>query len=105
MSHDWRSGADAQATIAVYMGAEAAPDLAKALVTAGRATSTPVAMVERAGAADASLTMTSLGALTSGPITTHGGPVLIVVGEVAAAAQTQASNASDCFREHASRTA
>jgi len=102
MALDWCSGADPEATLAVYMGAEAAPDLAKALVTAGRAISTPVAIIERAGAADAQLTTTSLGVLTAGPITTHGGPVLIVVGEVAAAAQTQASNASDCFRERAS---
>ena len=102
MAHDWRSGADPEATIAVYMGGEAAPDLAKALVTAGRTTSTPVAVIERAGAADARLTTTSLGLLTAGTFTTHGGPVLIVVGEVAAAARTQASNASDGLRERAS---
>ncbi|MDR7229671.1 uroporphyrin-III C-methyltransferase [Caulobacter sp. BE264] len=102
MAHDWRSGADPEATLAVYMGAEAAPDLARALVAAGRTISTPVAVIERAGAADARLTTTSLAALTAGPITTHGGPVLIVVGEVAAAAQAQASNASDGFRERAS---
>lgn len=98
---DWRSGADAEATIAIYMGGEAAPDLAKALVTAGRATSTPVAVIERAGAADARLTTTSLGTLTSGPVPTCGGPVLIVVGEVAALAQDQTSKAVERLRDWA----
>lgn len=96
---DWRSGGDVEATIAVYMGGEAAPDLAKALIAAGRTTSTPVAMIERAGGVDARLNRTSLGALTSGPIPTQGGPVLIVVGEVAAAAQDQNSKASELLRD------
>lgn len=83
---DWRVGGDPEATVAVYMGAEAAPALARALIDAGRAVSTPVAAVERAGDPRSRLTLTTLGALTAGPIATEGGPLLIVVGEVAAGA-------------------
>jgi uroporphyrin-III C-methyltransferase len=88
---DWRTSADLEATLAVYMGGEAAPDLAKALIAAGRPASTPVALVERAGAPAARLTSTSLGALTAGPVANEGGPLLIVVGEVAAAAHVAAA--------------
>lgn len=84
---DWRAGADPEATLAVYMGGEAASNLAKALIAAGRPPSTPVAVVERAGAPEARLTPTSLAALTLGPLANEGGPLLIVVGEVAAAAR------------------
>ncbi|ATC32124.1 uroporphyrinogen-III C-methyltransferase [Caulobacter vibrioides] len=98
---DWRVGADPEVTIAVYMGSRVAPDFAKALVVAGRASSTPVAVVERAGATDARLTTTFLGALTSKSVETDGGPVLIVVGDVALAAQDQGGMDTDLSRERA----
>ncbi|ADG10521.1 uroporphyrinogen-III C-methyltransferase [Caulobacter segnis] len=84
IADDWRVGADPEATVAIYMGVEAAPRLAKALMAAGRAPSTPVAAVENAGAQHARLTVTTLVDLRDGLISTTGGPVLIVVGEVAA---------------------
>lgn len=86
MAGDWRMGGDPEATVAVYMGAEAAPALARALMAEGRAASTPVAAVESAGAPDARLTTTTLAALAADPLRTTGGPLLVVVGEVAAAA-------------------
>jgi len=79
---DWRLGADPEATLAVYMGAEAAPQLARALISAGRSPSTPVATVESAGSPHARFASTSLADLAQGPIAAEGGPLLIVVGEV-----------------------
>lgn len=98
---DWRSGADAEATLAVYMGGEAAQALARALIVAGRPPATPVAVIEQAGAPGARLTTTSLGALTVRPIETDGGPVLIVVGDVAEAARDHLNPGSGLLRERA----
>jgi uroporphyrin-III C-methyltransferase len=92
---DWRVGADPEATVAVYMGAEAAPSLARALIAAGRSPSTPVATVESAGAPHARMTPTTLADLTDGVAPTAGGPLLIIVGEVAAAATAQPHVATD----------
>lgn len=86
MPGDWRMGGDPEATVAVYMGAEAAPALARALMAEGRAGRTPVVAVENAGAPHARLTETSLADLGAAPLRTGGGPLLIVVGEVAASA-------------------
>jgi uroporphyrin-III C-methyltransferase len=98
MAGDWRMGGDPEATVAVYMGAEAAPTLARALIAEGRSASTPVAAVENAGAAYARLTEMTLADLGAAPLRTGGGPLLIVVGEVAALATAQS-------RHHAERRA
>lgn len=95
MAGDWRMGADPEATVAVYMGAEAAPTLAQALMAQGRAASTPVAAVENAGASHARLTEMTLAGLAVEPLRTEGGPLLIVIGEVAALAAVRSSHCAD----------
>jgi uroporphyrin-III C-methyltransferase len=84
---DWSAAADPEATLAIYMGGAEAAELAARLIAAGRPASTPVAIVERASAPDATLARTTLQALADdGAPESSGGPVLIVVGEVAARA-------------------
>jgi uroporphyrin-III C-methyltransferase len=88
---DWRAAADPQATLAIYMGGGEAAELGARLVEAGRRADTPVAVVERASYPDARLTRTTLGAMAAGTgEAPGGGPVLIVVGEVAAQAMEAA---------------
>jgi uroporphyrin-III C-methyltransferase len=87
---DWSAAADPEATLAIYMGGAEAAELAARLMAAGRPASTPVAIVERASAPDARLTRTTLKALADeGAPESSGGPVLIVVGEVAAQAAVE----------------
>jgi uroporphyrin-III C-methyltransferase len=83
---DWSAAADPEATLAIYMGGAEAAELASRLIAAGRPADTPVAIVERASAPDAVLTRTTLHTLAAGAPESSGGPVLIVVGEVAAQA-------------------
>lgn len=83
---DWRAAADPEATLAIYMGGGAAQALSEALIAAGRAPSTPVLAVESAGGPQARLTSGRLDGLGALCAPAHGGPVLIVVGEVAALA-------------------
>lgn len=87
---DWRVGADPEATVAIYMGGEAAPGLARALIAEGRAPDTPVAMIESAGAPYARLGAATLASLAVSPPLAADGPLLIVVGEVAAMAVVHA---------------
>lgn len=46
LSLDWHKLADPDATLAVYMGKAAAPDVARNLISAGLASDTPVALIE-----------------------------------------------------------
>lgn len=82
---DWRGLADGQTTLALYMGKTAAGLLAKQLIADGLAADTPAAAIENAGAPSARLVQAPLDALAArldemGPR----GPVLILIGEVAA---------------------
>ncbi|WP_338466128.1 uroporphyrinogen-III C-methyltransferase [Novosphingobium sp. ZN18A2] len=83
---DWRTLADPQATLAIYMGKKAAPDLAAALVAAGLSAETPIALVENASLPGERVLRTRLGLL---PLTARSalgdGPALILVGEAMAA--------------------
>ena len=81
---DWRHAADPQTTLAIYMGGAAGAELSARLIAEGRAASTPVVAVESAGGADARLSAGTLGGLAALCGSANGGPVLIVVGEVAA---------------------
>lgn len=92
---DWRMGGDPEATVAVYMGAEAAPAWARALMAEGRAAGTPVAAVENAGAPHARLAEMTLAELGAAPLRRGGGPLLIVVGEVAALAANRSGHHAD----------
>jgi uroporphyrin-III C-methyltransferase len=86
---DWSAAADPEATLAIYMGGSAAGELGACLVAAGRSPSTPAVAVENAGSPDARLrrgTVRELGRLVEAGC---GGPVLLVVGEVAGLALSE----------------
>ena len=85
---DWDAAADPEATLAIYMGGAAADELSRRLIAAGRAPSTPVLAVESAGAPNARLARGTLEHLADLTTPQNGGPILIVVGEVAALAMS-----------------
>jgi uroporphyrin-III C-methyltransferase len=84
----WREAADPETTAVFYMAGRAAAEVAERLVAEGRARSTPALAVENAGRADARLLRTDLESLGD-VVETAGfdGPVLLLVGAVAARAQ------------------
>jgi uroporphyrin-III C-methyltransferase len=85
---DWTALAKANHTVVVYMGLTTAPMIASRLIGAGREASTPVLVVERASLPDERRILTSLARLGED---VHGldGPAILIVGEVAALAQTE----------------
>ena len=86
---DWAALARANQTVVIYMGLTTAATIAARLMEAGRHSSTPVLVVERASLADEHrvlTTLTGLGADVEG----LDGPAILIVGEVAALAQTEA---------------
>jgi len=79
---DWRSLADPQATLAVYMGKAAAAELSARLIEAGLPPDTPVAMVENASLDARRHFTTRLDLLPLAAKTALGeGPALILVGQ------------------------
>ena len=87
--HDWRDLARPGQTLAVYMGLAALPGFVARLIAHGRAPGTPAALIEngsRPGQRVVSATLATLPALAR----THdiASPALLVVGEVAAYADT-----------------
>lgn len=97
---DWREAADPETTVALYMAGQAADEVARRLMTAGRSPATPVLAVENAGRPEArSLQgdLANLQALFAGG--DFDGPVLIVVGAVAARASK--TGADDFLRRPA----
>jgi uroporphyrin-III C-methyltransferase len=84
---DWAAAADPQATLAIYMGGAAAQALAERLIAVGRAPGTPALVAQSAGAPDAVLRKGRLGCLGELTEDLGDGPVLLVVGEVAALAR------------------
>jgi len=86
LSGDWNAAADPEATLAVYMGGEVAQALCARMIAAGRAPSTPAVAVEQAGGANARIFHGTLETLPE-RLDSQGGPVVIVVGEVAAQAR------------------
>ncbi|CAN5267935.1 uroporphyrinogen-III C-methyltransferase [soil metagenome] len=87
LAGDWSAASDPEATLAIYMGGEVAGALSQRMIAAGRSADTPAVAVERAGGADARLYPCTLGTLATALDDTRGGPVLIVIGEVAAQAR------------------
>ncbi len=91
---NWARAACGADTAAIYMGAGEGPEIAAALIAAGKPSSTPVAIVENASLDTARVwraTLEHLPRLT-------GGPVLILVGEVyreVREGSTEAANAID----------
>ncbi|WP_427968292.1 uroporphyrinogen-III C-methyltransferase [Altererythrobacter sp.] len=79
---DWAALADPQATLAIYMGKKAAPEVAKNLLGHGLSPDTPIALVENASLPQERRLRTTLGLL---PLTARSalgdGPALILIGE------------------------
>jgi uroporphyrin-III C-methyltransferase/precorrin-2 dehydrogenase/sirohydrochlorin ferrochelatase len=72
-------------TLAIYMGLATLPALAARLVAAGLDPSTPAAIIERGGTPAARVLVGTLGSVArDGQRWAVGGPVLVIVGEVAA---------------------
>ena len=90
LAGDWSAAADPEATLAVYMGGEVAGDLARRMIAAGRSAETPAVAVEKAGGADARVYPATLATLAERVAGAGDGPLLIVVGEVAARAHALA---------------
>jgi len=86
---DWAQAADPQTTVAIYMGAAASAQVAARLMGAGRDPATPAAVIVDAGAPGARFLRGDLAGL--GGLVPPGaqGPVLLVVGPVAALARPQ----------------
>ena len=84
---DWRAVAKLKHTLVVYMGVGKADGIARNLIAAGRAASTPVAVIEKGTTAQQKVLkgrLADLGALIrAGSVS---GPALLVIGEVAAKA-------------------
>lgn len=95
LAGDWAAAADPEATLAVYMGAQEAAEVSRRLIAAGRAASTPVMAIERAGSPQARCARAALVGLADAVGRLGDGPILIVVGEAtaltAAAAATEAA--------------
>ena len=86
---DWVALAQERQTLALYMGVAGLGTIRRQLVAFGRATATPVAIVESGSRIDQRVTLTTLGELDV--VAREGGirsPALVVVGEVAALAPT-----------------
>ncbi|MEM6266487.1 MAG: uroporphyrinogen-III C-methyltransferase [Pseudomonadota bacterium] len=90
---DWAALADPEATIAVYMGRSSAPHIARGLIAAGLAAKTPVALIENASLPDERIFHTELRLLPIAAATSlTGGPALILIGSVCAAAHSLANS-------------
>ncbi|WP_426012222.1 uroporphyrinogen-III C-methyltransferase [Caulobacter sp. DWR2-3-1b2] len=95
LAGDWSAASDPEATMAIYMGGEVAGALSERMIAAGCSPDTPAVAVEQAGGVEARLYPCTLGTLAAALGETRGGPVLIVIGEVAA----QARSAGDVLEE------
>lgn len=84
----WREAADPETTVVLYMAGQSGGEVAARLLVEGRAPATPALAVENAGRPEARLLRTDLARL--GPAVraaAFDGPVLLLVGAVAARAQ------------------
>ena len=92
---DWQALADPHATLAIYMGKAAAPQVASRLAEAGLPGSTPVALVENASLPEQHVFLTRLDLLALASLTAvGGGPTLVLVGEALGQALTDAERAT-----------
>jgi len=79
---EWLPAAMSADTVVLYMAAGAGPEIARALIGAGKPPSTPVALVESATLESERRTHTNLDALARSEVTKAEGPVVVCVGEV-----------------------
>ncbi|NMN05321.1 MULTISPECIES: uroporphyrinogen-III C-methyltransferase [unclassified Novosphingobium] len=88
---DWAALADRQATLAIYMGKAAAPEVAEQLIAAGLPGDTPVAMVENASLPHERVLRTRLDLLGLAARSGLGdGPALLLIGQAMARAEISA---------------
>lgn len=86
------AAADREATLAVYMGRDSAAQIAEGLIALGRDPMTPALAAENAGSPAARLITAPLRKLGEAiEAAAPSGPVLLIVGEVAARASDQSS--------------
>ena len=90
----WIRAALAADTVAIYMGVDDGPEIAAALIVAGKAPATPVAVVENASLPGAAATYGTLGRFPR--IEKREGPALILIGEVYDEAAAEAIEAERC---------
>jgi uroporphyrin-III C-methyltransferase len=84
---DWAALAKSNQTVVVYMGLSTAAGIAARLIAAGRSISTPVLVVENASLANERRIVSTLGRLGDDAQGLEG-PALLIIGEVAALANT-----------------
>ena len=77
---DWQALADPEATLAVYMGKAAAPQVAACLIAAGMPPETPIALVENASLPEERRVVTRLDLLPLAARTLGEGPAVILIG-------------------------
>lgn len=89
---DYRAFSAPNATTVFYMGVGAAPDIQRKMIEAGRAASTPVAVIENGSLDTERRAFGSLGGLAA-LVEREGiaGPAVIIVGETAGAAAAAAA--------------
>ena len=85
---DWAALARPNQTVVVYMGLSTAPTIARRLMAAGRAGSTPVLLVENASRPEERRAVCTLSGLPAAA-QAFAGPAVLVIGEVAALAQVE----------------
>jgi siroheme synthase len=93
----WLAAVLAADTAAIYMGAGEAQAIAAALIAAGKAATTPVAVVENATLSGGSVKFGVLAELSRLAPAVPSGPTLILVGEVYEAAVQEAEAAQRCL--------
>jgi uroporphyrin-III C-methyltransferase len=84
---DWLAAAAIADTAVLYMASGQAANIAQDLIAAGKAPGTPVALVESASLAGSRHKLGTLGELSRTQPEMHGGPAVLCVGRVFAAAK------------------
>jgi uroporphyrin-III C-methyltransferase len=94
----WTAAADRQTTLALYMGRDQIAAVAERLTGQGRSASTPAIAVENAGHPNARAIASTLGGLAEAvAAVAPTGPVVLLIGEVAARAGVRlADGGGDC---------
>lgn len=96
----WAGCADAETTLAIYMGRDAAGPVAARLMAEGRTPDTPAIAVENAGRPEARLIRAELATLARAIETAApSGPLLIMIGAVTQRARS-ASDVQGCVDSH-----
>jgi len=96
---DWLSSAAAADSTVLYMAAGQAPQIASALISAGKPATTPVAIVENASLENEQRFFTTLAGLTASSLNLAG-PAVLCVGDVFAVPASTAATIKDHESRH-----